>query len=243
MKKIGKKIGIVVVTVCILFIGGFLLYVNDYEKATQPAIEAMVTSNDVYIEESDKFIAYIPGEKIESGFIFYPGGKVEPRAYARLFHELAKEGIQTVVVKMPFNLAMFGIHEAEAVWGEYTKIERWYMGGHSLGGVFGTEYLKKNIEKFEGMIYMASYPNTDIANTNIKVLSINGTLDTVLNRKAYEKAMDRLPKNTIYYTIEGGNHSQFGDYGLQTKDTKATISPEQQHKQIVEQIVKFIGEK
>ena len=37
-----------------------------------------------------------------------------------------------------------------------------------------------------------------------------------------------MPKNTEFIKIEGGNHSQFGDYGLQKGDNKATITKKEQ---------------
>jgi hypothetical protein len=36
--------------------------------------------------------------------------------------------------------------------------------------------------------------------------------------------------------IEGGNHSQFGSYGLQEGDNVASISPEEQWSQIAEAV-------
>ena len=36
----------------------------------------------------------------------------------------------------------------------------------------------------------------------------------------YQAGRMYLPPDTVYYTIEGGNHAQFGDYGHQ----KVTVS-------------------
>jgi hypothetical protein len=42
-----------------------------------------------------------------------------------------------------------------------------------------------------------------------------------------------LPPDATIVVIEGGNHAQFGYYGIQTGDGKATISREDQQAQIV----------
>jgi len=39
---------------------------------------------------------------------------------------------------------------------------------------------------------------------------------------------------TIYYTIKGGNHAQFGTYGFQNGDGMATISAETQQLELFE---------
>jgi len=219
---------------------GFGVYVSDYERATQPAIDGLKSTELMTVENNDDYIIYKPNDRIECGLLFYPGGKVEPTVYSRVFNELAEHGIQTVVVKMPFNLAMLNINGAEDVLNEFNDLDTWYFGGHSLGGVFGTEYLKDHSDEFVGMIYLASYANSDISNLDLDVITINGTLDTVIRRESYDEAKSNLPANAIYYNIEGGNHTQFGDYNLQKGDTEATITADEQQQIIIEKILEFL---
>ena len=42
-----------------------------------------------------------------------------------------------------------------------------------------------------------------------------------------------LPTNTIYLSIQGGDHHQFGTYALTTEENLATISRTEQHQQII----------
>ncbi len=219
---------------------GFGVYVSDYERATEPAINALDSTELVTVENGKNYIVYQPTTDAKCALLFYPGGKVEPTVYSRIFSQLAEHRIQTVVVKMPFNLAMFNINGAEEALNDFGDIDTWYFGGHSLGGVFGTEYLKNNSDEFVGMIYLASYPNSDISNLDLDVITINGTLDTVIRRENYDAAKPKLPSDAIYYNIEGGNHTQFGDYNLQKGDTEATITAEQQQSIIVEKILEFL---
>ena len=99
----------------------------------------------------------------------------------------------------------------------------------------------KNIE---GLIFLASYPpeSVDLSNSSLRVLSLTASNDQVLNRSAYDAAKNRLPANTLYKTIEGGNHSGFGLYGQQRGDGIASITAEQQQEQIVQDISEFIAQ-
>lgn len=240
MKRVGKIVLIVIASLIVIAGFGFGVYVSDYDRATEPAIEALHSTELVTVENGDDYIVYTPNNEIKCGLVFYPGGKVEPTVYSRVFSELAEHGIQTVVVKMPFNLAMFNMNGARKVLEEYDA-DTWYLGGHSLGGVFATEYLKENADEFEGMIYLASYPSSDISNLDIDVITINGTRDTVIRRENYDEAKTKLPADAQYYDIEGGNHTQFGDYNLQSGDTEAAITAEEQQSIIVEKILEFIN--
>ena len=49
-----------------------------------------------------------------------------------------------------------------------------------------------------------------------------------------------MPANFTEFIIEGGNHGQFGSYGLQEGDGAATITPEQQWNITVNTILTFI---
>lgn len=236
MKK-RLKVPIIIV---LSILGAIVFYVGTYTHASQSALDAMKSTNQVQINETNKYITYTPLGKIQCGLIFYPGGKIEPSAYSRVFYALATQGIETIVIKMPFNLAMLNINGARKAMQSNPEIENWYLSGHSLGGVFATEYLKDNESDFSGMIYLASYPSKDVTCLATPILSINASNDSVVDADTYEQAKNKLPAETTYYTIEGGNHTQFGDYPLQKGDTVATITYDEQHNQIVKQILLFI---
>ena len=58
---------------------------------------------------------------------------MEETAYAPLLKRLAGAGMDVYLVKMPFNLAFFGMNRAEKIMAQ-GGYENWYIGGHSLGG-------------------------------------------------------------------------------------------------------------
>ena len=84
-------------------------------------------------------------------------------------------------------------------------------------------------EKVKGVALYASYPSGDeLKNLDIDVISVFGDEDGVVNQENLTESKDNLPKDTEFIEIDGGNHSQFGDYGLQKGDNKATIDEEKQ---------------
>ena len=76
--------------------------------------------------------------------------------------------------------------------------------------------------------------------TALRVLSIYGSEDGVLNRDSYEKDRKNLPTGFTEVVIDGGCHAQFGSYGAQNGDGIPTISAEEQIQQTATCISKFI---
>jgi dienelactone hydrolase len=174
-----------------------------------------------------------------TGFIFYPGGRVDYRSYASPLHEIAAQGYLVILVPVHLNLAFFDINAAQPVFAAHPEIHHWAVGGHSLGGVAAALFAKDHPE-IKGLVFWASYPADDsFKNSNIKVVSIYGTND-MAGMEKFDGTKKLLPQDTQYVVIDGGNHGQFGDYGLQPGDKIATISHIEQQRQIVEASVNFL---
>lgn len=94
---------------------------------------------------------------------------------------------------MPLNFALLGINNAD-IYIKDNKNIKFYLCGHSLGGVAASNYAYNNSNLIEGIIYLASYSNVDLTNTNLKCYSIYGSEDKVLNKEAYEKKQNLLSK-------------------------------------------------
>jgi hypothetical protein len=94
-------------------------------------------------------------------------------------------------------------------------------------------YAKKHTVKVQGVAFWASYPATsdNLSSTDLKGLSVYGSNDQVLNLDTYNQTLPLLPRGTIMKVINGGNHAQFGNYGLQPGDGTATISSADQQLQ------------
>lgn len=222
-----KKIIILIVSVLCIGCLGFMIYVNDYYHANSEAITAMKVQDDIEVIDEKDHMIFKP-QNIKAGFIFYPGGKVETKAYAPLMKKCAENDILCILVKMPFQLAVFNIEAAFDLQKKYSHIDRWYLGGHSLGGAMAASYIADHSHEFNGLILLASYSTADLSDSNLKVLSIYGSEDRVLNKDKYEENIDHFPKDFKEEIIAGGNHAYFGSYGMQDGDGKAKISNAEQ---------------
>lgn len=210
-------------------VAGCAFYVNDYYRALPEALAVVAEPAEgiIVAEEKNDRIVFEP-EDAKAGLIFYPGGKVQYEAYAPLMEALAEEGILCVLLHMPANLAVLDMNAAEGITAEYPDIEKWYIGGHSLGGSMAASYAAKNTEELEGVILLASYSTAALQNSGLEVVSIYGSHDGVLNLEKYDKYRENLPEDFKEEVIEGGNHAYFGKYGFQEGDREATIANENQ---------------
>ncbi len=203
------------------------------------ALEALAGDSEVAVTSEPYGWTFTPtDEPPVTGFILYPGGRVDPRSYAPLAHDLALTGHLVVIVPMRLNLAVLSPNSADAVIRNNPDIGAWVIGGHSLGGTMAAQYAEQHPDTIEGLALLASYPagGTDLSGSSIPVLSIYGTRDGVLSESSFKDAIARLPESTEYRPIEGGNHAQFGSYGSQPGDREASITAEDQTYETVEAI-------
>jgi len=219
-----------IVVLCI----AFLIYTGQYYHAEESACTALESDESVIVTQK-KYGWFFDGPSETDALIFYPGGKVEETAYAPLLHRLAGQGMDICLVRMPFRLAVLGASKADQVMAQH-DYEHWYIGGHSLGGAMAASYAATHSLQLSGVFMLAAYPTKPLAE-NMKALIIYGSEDGVLNRSKLEKAIRYLPDSGEVYVIEGGNHAQFGNYGIQSGDGNAVISPKEQQQRTVEWIL------
>jgi hypothetical protein len=222
----------------------FVFWASDAAPASETALQAMNSDSQVYVSPENGWVVFFPAENArpETGFIFYPGGKVDYRAYAPVLKLIAAQGYFVVVVPVPLNLAFFDINAASRVEAAYPEIKNWFVGGHSLGGVAAASYASGH-EEIRGVVFWASYPADDSLKTgNIPAVSIYGTNDGLATGEKLDESKALLLPDTKFVAIEGGNHAQFGSYGLQSGDNEANISPEAQWTQTANATVDFFIE-
>jgi len=219
------------------------------------ALAAMESDNNVTVktvevgeweEGSNYYYAFEPKRADPKvGFIIYPGGLVDPKAYAPPAHAIATAGYLTVIVKMKNDLAVSGYKKANEVISDYTGIEKWIIGGHSLGGSFACAYAHEFSDKLDAVVLWASWPseNFRLDDTDLKAISIYGTNDG--HPDEIEAGAEHLPADAQFVKIEGGNHTQFGwydtsPYPQQPGDNPADISREEQQEIIIQSTVDFL---
>lgn len=223
-------------------IGAVLFFTLNTRNAARPEALAALASDQVVkvarASEQDWYIFTPTKQTPTTGFILYPGGFVDPVAYAPIARELAAQGYLIVLNPMPLNLAVFGIESANDIIAAFPKITAWGIGGHSLGGAMAAEYVKGNADVIDGLALWAAYPaeNSDLSDLSLEVVSIYGDADGVASVADVEGGAQRLPASAVFVPIPGGNHTQFGRYGegLQRGDNPAGISADTQQRIIVE---------
>jgi dienelactone hydrolase len=243
--KLWQKIILSVLSVLILFTLGFIVWGETPAAPMPEALAALNSDAQVKVTSGDWLVFSPVSGQAQTGFIFYPGGRVDYRAYAPMAHELAAEGYLVLIPHMPLNLAVFGIEKASEGIAMMPTVKDWYIGGHSLGGSMAANYLFKHPDQFEGLVFLASYPasSDDLSTYAGNVLSISGSLDGLATPDKITASHPLLPRETRFVEISGGNHAFFGWYGNQSGDNAATISREEQQKIVVEEISKILSGK
>ncbi|UJF15442.1 alpha/beta hydrolase [Jeotgalibaca sp. MA1X17-3] len=238
-----SKIFLAIGFMLFLLFGIVLGYLSDYYKASDEALAALQTTQTVEVSGEDPII-FRPEKQPEDeiGIIFYPGGKVDEKAYAPIMKQLAKEGYTVFVASVPFHLAVFDSNAAEGIIEDHPEIKEWYLAGHSLGGAMAAAYTNKTTQQIEGLILLAAYSANDLSSQELPVIIIYGSHDEVLDVEKLKENQKNLPLGAKEYVLEGGNHALFGNYGFQEGDGEATISASEQQEETVELIHSFIHE-
>lgn len=174
--------------------------------------------------------------KPATGLVIYPGGRVDARSYAPLARDLAARGHLVAIVEVPLSLAVLSPNAADLPITQEPFVETWVLAGHSLGGVMAARYAATHQDTVAGLLLLASYADEkgDLSGSRLVAASLVGSLDGVVDRAAWKAASGYLPPGTAIVEIPGGNHSQFGSYGLQRGDKAATIPEDSQREQTVQ---------
>lgn len=240
IKKRGKIAFVIIGVLLAIAVAGIIalsVYTSDYYRS-EVSMEDFAKNTAYTVEEFSDGI-FVDGSGTEDAIIFYPGAKVEYTAYLPLCVKLAEQGVDCFLVEMPFHLAMFGMNKAGKIMDNYSY-ENWYLAGHSLGGAFGANYVADHVEEFAGLIMLAAYPTKELASEELKVISIYGNKDEVLNKENLEAGKEFVPEHYTEIGLGGANHAGFANYGPQEGDGEATMDREKQQDMTVHYIMKMI---
>lgn len=247
---------------CVAVVLGVVFYFN-YNNSNKAVAQSEESSISVSSKENLRSMVYGDPKTAKKGFIFYPGAKVDFKDYDELMKSIANKGYLCISVEMPFDFAILDFTAAYRYMAssKYKNIEEWYVGGHSLGGAMAATCASLQTSDFgveddvKGVILLAAYSTSDltysshknlftkkeIVDRDVKVLSVYGTNDGVMDKEKYEKYKSNLPEKFTEVILEGGNHAQFGNYGEQDGDNVATMSAAEQIRRTAEAIVNFMG--
>ena len=213
-------------------------YVSDDYKCEEEVQSYFQKNDPVKIEEIENGLL-LDGTGNENAFIFYPGAKVEYTAYVPLLYQIAENGTDVFLMKMPCNLAFLGMNRADDIIRGY-KYSYWYLGGHSLGGAMAAAYAAEYLDNLDGLVLLAAYPTKSLQSEGFSVRSLYGSEDGVLHMEKVEQGRAYMPDDYTEICIQGGNHAQFGNYGEQKKDGVAALSREEQQRQTARAICEMM---
>lgn len=238
MKRKQKVLIVITSIVFLVFLISLLWLINSYKAMSE--VDPYLDSNESVevFKDENGYYTFKP-LNYSKAIIFYPGGKVDHLAYAPLLFELAEAGYLTILVEMPFNLAVFNINAANKVKSIYDNIEEWYLMGHSLGGSMAASHLSKNTVDYAGLILLGSYSTVDLNNHNLIILSIYGENDLIINMENYKNNLKNI-KDVKELIVTGGNHANFGYYGNQKGDGVSSIDRNKQISETVNFITEYI---
>jgi hypothetical protein len=211
--------------------------------ATSVALDALQSGNGVVVEQSATRIELRPtGEPDPTGLIFYPGAKVDARAYAAVLRPIAEAGHVVVIVKLPFGVALIDVNAASSVIDAEPDVAQWVVAGHSLGGTAAARFASQHPDDVAGLVLWASYPAGSLADDDLAVLSVSGTEDGLTTPADVEDSRADLPPDTEFVAVEGAVHAQFGDYGPQSGDGTPTVSRAEAQRQITAATLAFLDQ-
>lgn len=245
LRRRWKLVAGVVLAVLLILAGGFVWYFATPLHAQDDQLAAAQERDDVEIDRAHGGYVIEPAnasgdERV--GLVFYPGGRVHPDAYVPSLARVAAAADVTVYVpKMRLNLAVLSRNRAANVIDAHPEIDRWYVGGHSLGGAMACRYANSATDQVEGVVLFAAYCDRDVSETDLDVLSVTGAADAVLDRERYESTRENLPSGATVVELDGVNHSQFGAYVGQRGGQPSGTSFEEAHRRLAAVVVPWFA--
>ena len=210
--------------------------------ATDVALDALASGNGVEVVQSATRIELRPTGPLDpTGLVFYPGAKVDARAYAAILRPLAEAGHLVVIVKLPFGIAFTDLDAASSVIAAEQGVDQWVVAGHSLGGVAAARYAGGGHDGVAGLVLWAAYPSDSIAEVpDLAALSVSGTHDGLTTPAKVDASRTDLPPDTTFVAVPGAVHADFGDYGTQRGDGTPTVSRADAQRQITAATLDFL---
>jgi pimeloyl-ACP methyl ester carboxylesterase len=218
-------------------------------RASATARQATRTDSAVNVTHSDGVWTFAPrGEASNRILVFFPGALVDPRAYAPLARAVAAEGFPVVLIELPRRGAFGGADSP----GLRMRVNRTLaslsdsgsvvLGGHSRGAVVASSTAAGSIANLDGVVLVGtSHPrDVDLSGLRVPVTKIVGTRDGLASPAEVRQNEALLPEHTRWIWVDGGNHSQFGWYGFQPMDRRATVPAEEQRRIMIQGVLDLL---
>lgn len=196
------------------------------------ADELLRDGGSVRVVEDAIGLRFLPDRPVGSALIFICGAGIHPHAYAPLLRPVADAGYTVFVLGLPYRFAPLGRHKTQvveavrALMADSEEVSSWVVAGHSLGGALAARVaLSAPSQRAAYVLIGTTHPrDDDLSGFDASFTKVFATNDGVapVDRVLANRAL--LPRDTRWVRVNGGNHSQFGHYGRQLFDGRATIS-------------------
>lgn len=212
--------------------------------------DASRSSASVSVREIEHTTVFEPAGVADgrAALVFLPGGGVDPSAYVPLVRAAAEAGWPTALVRLPWRMA-FSEGAQDEVWRRVIAVRASLgtdrpvvLGGHSRGAALSARFADRHGRELVGLLLIGTtHPrDQDLSSLTIPVLKISGSRDCVADAESSAANRSRLPPQTEWFSIEGANHAQFGYYGSQLGDCRATITRTDQQQQTLTAVVAWL---
>lgn len=246
MKKIGIGV-LIVLGVALLVWLNYALFTGKIIGLSDDVTAAMESDEEVEVtlmEDGDWLVMSPAKTAPAAGLILYPEGRMEIQSYALVGRQIAKEGYLVVVLSRRLDREYDLIEEKErigAVMSTYPDIDTWVIGAHTFGGPVAVDYAANHPERVAGLVLWAGRVDgaDSLVDSSLPVLMVYGTVDDE-KTGFLAGAKTHLPEHTIWVEIEGGNRTQFANFGPMSADPGATITSEEQQAQAIAATLDFI---
>ncbi|PPH04657.1 alpha/beta hydrolase [Rathayibacter sp. AY1F6] len=235
LASIGGVLGVAVL--------GFLTWSSIVSGPDENALARVRADPAIAVERTDDALVMTPtstGELAGTGLVFIPGAKVDASSYEATLAPLVEAGATVVITRPILHLAFFDLRSLETFTSQAEGVDRWLVGGHSLGGVKACQWAED--PAVAGLVLLGSYCANDLSGSGLPVLSVSGSEDGLSTPEKVADASVRLPSSADLVEIDGANHADFGWYGPQAGDGEATISHEEADARIAEALLGFSRE-
>jgi len=247
-RRAGRRVALAIPALVISLLTVTLLWYARPLAASPNAVAALRSTPDVRFADRLTWYELVPVRENRTGgaikptvgLVFYPGARVDARAYAALLRPLARAGYLVVVLKEPFGFALAAPRQAGSPIEVHPEIRHWAVGGHSLGGTAAAEYAG-TAGKVKGLLLWACYPAGPILRTDLKVASVFGTADALATPAEIAASRPHLPRGTTFVPVRGAVHAFFGDYGEQPDDGTPTVARAAAQAQILAASVRLLA--
>ncbi|RKS06166.1 alpha/beta hydrolase family protein [Nocardiopsis sp. Huas11] len=242
-------VAIVAVGVALLVlaaVGAGVWVLTPYRAEAEPLAQADALPGVRVAIGDDAVVLEPEGAASGTGVVFYPGARVEAEAYAASWSPVVEAAGTTVVIpRMPLHLAVLDPDRADTAVADHGEgVERWYLGGHSLGGAMAASHAGGDPEfPLAGVVLWGAYATEGAelsGRSDLRVLSVTGSEDGLSDPATIDANRGHLPQDAATVEIDGMNHAQFGSYGEQSGDGTARIDDSAARHALAETVTDFL---